>query len=188
LGLLEKKKAEIGKRLMNNKILAKESEETCAEYFINWVNDTYNLDYYVVPNEQEDSEIDVFAISKSGRPTLKLQIVTSRGKTLEMASKNKRRLKQGKKFIGSNVEWVEWIVKAIEQKEKKKYPIELMENLILLIEGCLPVPNPDFVVENFKTLSTSSFKCIYYVSKPILSSQRTEYTEKGYVVPIKDAF
>ena len=121
---------------MNDKILAKESEKTYAEYFINWANDTYNPDYYAVPNEQEDSEIDVFAISKSGRsPTLNLQIVTSRGKTLEMVSKNKRRFKQGEKFMGSNVEWFEWIARAIEQKEEK-YPVNLKGNLILLPESC----------------------------------------------------
>ncbi len=172
---------------MKDKILAKESEKIYAEYFIKWANDAYNLDYYVRSNEQEDSEVDVIALSKSGKPALKFQLVTSGGKTLENAAKNTRSLKRGGEFMTDDVEWFEWIARAIEQKEKK-YPVSLKENLILLIEGCQPTPDPDFVVENFKNFSTSSFKGIYYVSKPVLSSKRTEYTEKGYVVPIKDAF
>jgi hypothetical protein len=166
---------------------AKESEIKYAQFFIDWLNKTNNLDYQVLANQEENSPVDVYAVSKIRNSRLQLQLVTSGGSTMRLADANTRRLEKNEPLAVENVEWKQWIIDAIKKKDKK-YALAVRQDLILLIEGCLPVPNPQWIGETFQTLSRLTFRGIYYVSPPVESSSRACYIRNGFVVPIKNIF
>ena len=167
--------------------MCKESEVKYAQFFVDWLNNAYNLDYQTHANQEENSAVDVYAVSKSRNPDLQLQLVTSGGPTMRMADINTRRLEQNEEFIVEDVEWERWIMEAIKKKNER-YSLAVKQGLILLIEGCLPTPDPEWVKETFQSFSRLEFKGIYYVSPPIISSSKTNYARDGFVVIIKDAY
>jgi len=153
-------------------------------FFVEWLNETHNFDYEVVENNEEKSEIDAYATSKSNTfPNLNLQLVTSHGEVLKQSAMNTDSVMKGKDVIVGEVNIEEWISDVIKKKDKK-YSMESRSNLILLIEGRIPTPSP----QSIKGLDFSGypFKGIYYVSLPVISSQETAATKNGFVIVIKD--
>ena len=60
----------------------KDIELAYGQFFIDWVNKVYGFDYYVKPNEEEKSSIDVFGYSAS-KEVLNLQMITSNAETIK---------------------------------------------------------------------------------------------------------
>lgn len=159
-----------------------------SQFFIQWLNKkTCNMDYQVSENNEENSEIDAYAISKSNcYPKLNLQVATSHGEIFKRSAINTNRLKKGKDIIVGDVDIEKWIYDVIKKKDKM-YSSEVKENLVLLIEGHIPTPAPEDIPKS-QQYSDCPFKGIYYVSLPVYSSIETDYTKNGFVVPIKDMF
>lgn len=254
-----------------------------ANYFIQWLNKEHSRDYEVKENLEENSEVDIYAVSKSNRyPKLNLQVTTSHGDIFEQSAKNTDCIKKGcssdfheeefengftierlcevlnkdnlplkectikalndllkvddlykrliqedaasaelKKSIATyekeknelnlkranrlaieehysqetpksqkginagNFDIKKWIDDVIKKKNEK-YPPEVKKNLVLLIEGHIPTPAPVDISSIGHNYSSCQFKGIYYVSLPVYSSEETDYTKNGFVVPIKD--
>lgn len=153
-----------------------------SQFFIQWLNKTYKLDYQVSENTEENSEIDAYAISKSNcYPKLNLQVATSHGEFFKRVAINTNRLNKGKDIIVGDIEIEIWIYDIIKKKDEM-YSSEVKENLVLLIEGHIPTPAPEDIPK-LQHYSDYTFKGIYYVSPPVYSS--TDYAKKGFVVPIK---
>lgn len=161
------------------------SELQYGQFFIAWLNTEFNFDYKAVANNEEYSDTDVYAISNS-RGKLNLQIVSSNGPTLKLASQNKRRFQKNHDFQVLEVNASEWTTKAVTDKLQKFYSNP--EQLIIIIEGFLPTPTPEEVEEIFKSENDLPFKGAYYVSLPVRSSTNLSYETNGYIVTIKDAF
>ena len=53
----------------------KRRERALAEFFVERLNKTYNLNYRVFPNDEEASDVDIRAVSEGGE-TLNLQLKT----------------------------------------------------------------------------------------------------------------
>ena len=168
---------------MNRQDLKKQKELYYSKFFINWLNSVMDWDYQVVPNVVESSDVDVFANSDTSKPQLKLQNVTSNGETLKLAAKNKKHMEKDESFEVVGVKPEEWISKSIKDKEKKYG--NATQDLILIVEGFMPVPSPSEVSMMFAKHKNSPFKGIFYISLPVLSSTRLDYEDTGYVYPIK---
>lgn len=171
----------------------KDEELKYAKFFIDRLNHRYKLDYKAILNEKEekiDAEIDVYATSKK-YPTLNLQIRT-REKILKEISVNlyKQAKNTGQKavmgpVIDMNTE--KWIIEAIMAKEHK-YPLEVKQNLILLVIGDIgALFNEDYARRIFADFSNSDFKGIYSVHLPS-SPDESSYSHNGQIIAIKDIF
>ncbi len=169
-------------KFMKKQELQKLHELEYAQFFIDWFNGKYGLDYKVLPNKEEYSDTDIFADSDTQEQLL-LQNVTSGGEMLELAHVSAGQIQRGEQINAMQVRPLEWISKSIDDKEKKYG--NLAQSLMLLVEGFLPVPSPEEISGLSAKYKDSKFKAIFYVSPPVLSSTREEYEEKGYVYPIK---
>jgi len=156
-----------------------------ARFFVKWLNNTYGFDYVAKPNTEENSPIDIFAISSTGESRLNLQIVTSHGDVMKNRAKNQDAIKKGEALSVGDVNIEKWVLEAIDKKNKK-YPSDIKRDLILLIAGFIPTPEPDSVRKTLQSITRLLFKGIYYVSLPVISSQVTEYTRNGFVVQAND--
>lgn len=165
--------------------LKKQKELQYANFLVDWLNNSLSLDYRAFPNEEESSEIDIFATSASWKIKLNFQMVTSNGKTLKLAVQTKERIKKGLDIEVIDVDLVGWVSSIIEDKDRK-YPKREKENLVLVIEGFIPTPTPEEVEKSFKQYKRSDFRGIYYVSLPVISSTNQDYERNGYVVVIKE--
>lgn len=163
----------------------KSGELQYGQFFIDWLNTEFNFDYKVVINNEENSDTDVFGISKN-KERLNLQIVSSNGPTLQLASQNKKSFQKGQEFQVLEVNASDWTTKAVTDKLQKFYSNP--EQLIIIIEGFLPTPTPEEVEEIFTSEDGTPFRGVYYVSLPVKSSTNLSYETNGYVVTIKDAF
>lgn len=170
---------------MDRSDLQKKSELEYADFFVNWINTQAGFDYKAVVNPEENSEVDIFAISSTSNPKLSLQVVSSNGETMRLAADTSRRMTNGQEINLKEVELEKWILKAIRDKDQK-YPLELKRELILIIEGFMPTPSPTEVQNKFSDLSESPFKGIFYVSLPVSSSTNRDYEKNGFVVGIKE--
>lgn len=170
---------------MNSSILQKATELTYGNFFIQWLNNAFGWEFEAKANSEENSEIDIYALSVNDKPNLNFQMVTSNGETMRLAAETKQKINKGQDIELIAVQPIEWISKVIEEKDKK-YPLSLKENLILIIQGFMPIPTPEEIKISFKTYSSLSFKGIYYVSLPAVSSTHKDYEDNGYVIAIKE--
>ncbi len=158
-----------------------------GRYFIDWVNATYGLDYQSFPNHLQSSDVDVFAESLNQLPKLELQMVTSDGPTEQLMAETVRRLQRGLDIEVKEVKPIEWVSDVIDSKTQK-YPDNIKQDLILIIQGFMPTPDPRVIKKGFGKYTDSQFKGIYYVSLPVHSSLGAEDEKNGFVVAIKDCF
>lgn len=169
---------------MNIKNRKKVNELKITEQFLKWFNSTNKLDYKAEANNIDDSEIDIIGFSANNLSSLLFQIVTSEGVTLKLAIDNTKSFECGLGMKTIDVNLKEWVEKAINNKEKK-YPKEIKEKIILLIEGGPPTSTPGYLRKNLDDFSSSDFMGIYFVSRPVNSFPESEYTKNGFIYPIK---
>jgi len=157
------------------------NELKVAWFFIKWLNKENGTGFNIQDGEDENSEIDVRAVSDKGEE-LNLQIRTSAHDVLKTGPQNTKRFKKGLPIIVGDVDYPRWILEAIEEKENK-YPVSLKKETTLLLGGCLPTPEPR-IVERI-SIPPSKFKNIYYVSLPSSSFPIRKEVEEGYVICMK---
>ena len=72
-------------------------------------------------------------------------------------------------------------------KKEKKYPGDLVNNLVLLIEATVPSTNPDELSAYFSNGLETNFKGIYFVQLPIpMTSVEDKWGRTGFVFPVKE--
>jgi len=153
-----------------------------AQVFVKYLNQKHSLDYEAYNYPDEDSEIDAYATSVSGKPQLNFQNVYSGGEFEKTSIQNMRK-NEDEEMKRLDVEPHSWIFEGINKKEKE-YPEDVKKNIILLVEGYIPTPLPEevksIIPENFK----SGFLGVYYV-QPKATKDGT-FTGDGFVIPFKD--
>ena len=161
----------------------KDIELAYGQFFIDWVNKVYGFDYYVKPNEEEKSSIDVFGYSAS-KEVLNLQMITSNAETIKLAVQSRNNIKGGLEIKTIDVKGIDWILQAINKKVEINY--SNADELILIIQGFMPTPNPKEIEKCIPV--TVPFKGIYFVSLPKISFPCEDFETNGYIVAIKSAF
>lgn len=164
---------------INWKISKKQDEQKFSDFFAERFNKTYNLNYRIVPNNEEADDVDIKAISKEGE-TLNLQLKTGEP-DLERFWGRRKKLGSGWGIIDGNIEkLLNQIIKDAENHYANK------EKLILLItEKHEPIFDKNYALRISNIFKSSSFKGIYIVNLP---SFEGDYSSDGQVVAIKDMF
>ena len=160
------------------------NEHIWASVFINEINKQYNFDYNLVPERGENSPIDMYAVSESGKfPQLQLQL-THAVELPFMAYEAPISADYTKHPT----------VEAIERKyEKLQRQGADLSKLILVIQGYMnhDTANTVFADSTFHKYKKYPFQGIYYSAPAMLSGDvdnAQEPLQEGYVVAIKDAF
>jgi len=168
----------------------KEKELEVAIFFINRLNKRFNLDYNPILNNDEtkgESDVDIYANSKSNKEQLKLQITTHDGQILkDMAGLHKEADKNGTGFATGPVRDLEpekLISKAIKNKTYSD-----PSNLFLIVYtefGALV--NENWAKNNFPLLGQDNYKGIFWVRMPS-NSKYSSHPHSGQIVAIKNPF
>ncbi len=170
---------------MKEKYSSKDFENEIANFFIEWVNKEYSLDYRAQKNEEENSETDIFGISRSGKPKLFLQITKAEGDIDRVAWENYK----NKEMKTIDVELIKWVSDQIKNKNLHYQPSKLKEKIILLIPSdFLSNHNEKELLNKLKDFSTFSFKGIYLIQRPENEHFRTSDYKNGLVLPLKNSF
>ncbi|MDQ3018482.1 MAG: hypothetical protein M3Q64_01275 [bacterium] len=166
---------------MNESVnLKKNTERIWALVFVDYINKKFGCDYMVAAEFDENSFVDVRAVSESGdHPTLEMQLTYA----IEMP------------FIAYEPSDLDYTKKPTQEAIDRK--MEKFEergvdasNLILIIQGYMNRGNAKkaFADSSFKEYAHYPLKGIYYVSPPMISGETNESLQQGMVVSIKDAF
>lgn len=158
------------------------NEFVWASVFVSSINDSYGFDYTLVPERGEQSPVDMYAVSHSGKlPQLKLQLthaVELPFIAYEEAAKGANYTKQP-------------TIEAIERKYEKlhRQGADLSE-LILVIQGYMnhDTAHAVFSDKDFDKYAQYPFAGIYYVAPSMMSGDTEESVQEGYAIAIKDAF
>lgn len=157
----------------------KRSEQTLAEFFVEHFNQNCDLNYRVVPNIKEASDIDVYAIAENCE-TLNLQLKTGEPEE-ERFWGSRRKHGSGMGIIDGNIE--ELLAQIIQYSEKH---YANKENLTLLItERYQPVFDKDYALLISNKFRNATFKGVYLVK---LAAFDTNHPYEGQIVAIKDIF
>ena len=171
----------------------KNEEKEFAKFFISQLNNKYNFDYKIVPNDAEnvkDGDVDIFALS-SKHPKINLQLTTWERLYFERSAEASREAEStGSDFVwfrGPVLNKEKGVREAIIKKENK-YSQEVKKNLILLITGSLgPLLNDKYAKKIFADLSKSTFKGLYSVHFPS-SKENSSQPHNGEIIAIKNVF
>lgn len=166
--------------LAGRQVRNKRSDElTFARFFAERLNQFQELNYQVVPNNEESSGVDVFAVAEN-LETLNLQLKTGEP-WLEQLWGCMRKLKSGGWIHDGKFE--ELLGQIIRDSEKH---YASREKLILLVtERYQPVFDKYYAQRISAMFVNSTFKGIYIVKLPTLGA-RPPY--EGQIVAIKDIF
>ncbi len=170
----------------NNTPYRKESlEPYYAKLFIKLLNERYGFDYEYANCQEQSNSADALAISKAGKPTLKLQLCLAEGGIFKTNAINEKNWSKNKKFklfeYHPNNSWKQWITTAIQPKITKNYSD--VPELILIIQGYSPAPKKEQIEQYFHNkYHKTPFKGIYYVVP-----EQTIYPN-GYVAVIRTLF
>lgn len=159
----------------------KNDEHVWASVFVTSINQDHGFDYTLIPERGEDSPVDMYAVSKSGKyPKLSLQLTYA----VELP------------FIAYETPQTanytrQPTIDAIDRKYEKltRQGAEL-SNLILVVQGYmnLETAKATFADEQFLKYKDYPFAGIYYVVPPMFSDESDESLQDGLVMEIKDAF
>lgn len=157
----------------------KSSELVFARFFIERLNQNYNLNYHVIPDNEDVSDVDIQAIAKDHR-ALNLQLKTGEP-GLEQFWGTRIKQGSGMAIIDGNIE--ELLAQIIKDGEQH---YANTENLILLItERYQPVFDENYALYISKKLMDTTFKGIYLVK---LAAFDNIHPYEGQIVGIKDIF
>ncbi len=157
------------------------NEHIWASVFINEINRQHHFDYTLVPERGEDSPVDMYAVSESGKfPKLQLQLTHA----VELP------------FMAYEAPIAADYTKhptmeAIERKhEKLERQGANLGELILVVQGYMNQDTARTVFSDraFKKFKHYPFQGIYYAAPAMMSGDTDESLQKGYIVAIKDAF
>ena len=160
----------------------KNNEYVWASVFVNHINDRYAFDYIVEPQHDENSLIDMWAVSKSNTyPTLNLQLTYAIEVPFVAVIKNERIIDYSKQPTEDAIE------RKLQKFTLRNIPVH---NIILIIQGYMdPEAAKDvFADPSLEKYKTYPFQGIYYVTPPMISGETNEYIQKGFVATLKNAF
>lgn len=171
-------------------------EITHANFFLNWLNSSKGLDFIIDSNhKQEDTHVDVVAVSSKLGKSILMQNVAFRGEGLVYSnnmtvSGNPELIKLLPKFKAVLVPTQYDKKKSIQDyilKKERKYPENLVNNLVLLIEATVPSTNPDELSAYFPNGLETKFEGIYFVQLPIpMTAPEDKWGPTGFVFPVKE--
>lgn len=159
----------------------KNDEHVWASIFVAEINYDYDFDYTLVPERTEESPVDMYAVSKSGKfPKLSLQL-THAVELPFIAYETPQTANYSRQPT----------IDAIERKYEKlsRQGVDL-GSLILVVQGYmnLETAKATFADEHFMKYQDYPFKGIYYVVPPMFSDETDETLQDGLVMEIKNAF
>lgn len=157
------------------------NEHVWASVFVHSINQDHKFDYTLVPERGENSPVDLYAVSQSGKyPKLSLQL-THAVELPFMAYEPSPSADYSKKPT----------IEAIERKYEKltRQGADLTQ-LILIIQGYmnLAASKIAFADKDFLKYKDYPFAGIYYVVPPMFSAETDESLQDGLVIEIKGAF
>jgi hypothetical protein len=166
---------------MYNEETKRNNELVWASVFAHEINKQFGFDYTLVPERGENSPVDVYAVSGSGKfPQLQLQL-THAVELPFMAYEEP-----------SNADYTKQpTLDAINKKcEKLKRQGADLSKLILIIQGYMNQETAAIVFadSDFVPIRDYDFQGIYYVSPPMLSEEPSESLQDGFIITIKNAF
>lgn len=186
LWLVEVKLKKLQRNVVNNLMNSflntkKNSEYVWASTFVNYVNKTQGTNYRVIPEQEENSPVDMHLICEScAHQHLDLQL-THAIEVPFIALQDHMDVDYSKH---PTIEAIEH--KTIRLTEQKAD----LSKIILIIQGYM---NPEmaskvFADKVFAKYKQSRFAGIYYVAPPMISGETDEFVQDGLVVSIKDYF
>ena len=144
-------------------IVRKGLELFYANIFCDWLNDNYGCDYKAKINFIQNSDVDVFGISRSNLPELNLQLVASDTVEHKLAQSKVEIMDGAKVKVHAGAGNFDAIPNAIIEKEDKKYSNPA--DLILIIQSTFPTPqNLTEIISNLSQ-KTSMFRGVYYIQR-----------------------
>ncbi len=157
------------------------NEHVWASIFVASINQDYDFDYTLVPERGENSPVDMYAVSDSGKfPQLALQL--THAVELPFIAYEKP---QSANYTKQPT------IDAINRKYEKlkKQGVDITK-LILIIQGYmnLETAKVTFANEEFIKLRDYEFAGIYYVVPPMFAAETDESLQDGLVMEIKSAF
>jgi hypothetical protein len=171
-------------------------EITHANFFLDWLNSKRDLDFIVDSTHKgEDTHIDVLAVSEKLGKKISIQSVAFRGEGLVYSSNmtvsgNPELIKLLPKFKAVLVPTQYDKKKSIEEyinKKERKYPENLVTNLVLLIEATVPSTNPDELANYFPNGLETKFMGVYFIQLPIpMAAVDDKWAHTGFVFPVKE--
>lgn len=157
------------------------NEHVWASVFVTEINKQHHFDYKLIPERGENSPVDMYAVSESGKlPQLQLQL-THAVELPFMAYEEPISADYTKHPT----------VEAIERKyEKLERQGADLSNLILVVQGYMNYETAltVFADKTFKKFKDYLFQGIYYSAPAMLSGDTQESLQEGYIIAIKDAF
>lgn len=158
------------------------NELVWASVFIHEINKQNNFDYKLVPERGENSPVDVYGVSESGKfPQLELQLTHA----VELPFVAYEEPHKGADYTKQPT------IDAIERKHEKltRQGADL-SRLILIIQGYMNEETADLVFKDsvFEKFVNYEFKGIYYVTPLMVSGDTKESLQEGFIIPIKGAF
>ena len=157
------------------------NEHIWASVFVSGINKIHGFDYSLVPERGENSPVDMYVVSQSGKlPQLELQL-TYAVELPFMAYEQPAIANYTKQPT----------LDAINRKfEKLQHQGEDLGKLILVIQGYMnhETAKVVFADESFTKYKAFPFKGIYYVAPSMMSAETEESLQEGYLIAIKDAF
>lgn len=158
-------------------------EHVWASVFVRSINKQFGFDYFLVPERGEDSPVDMYCQSESGKlPELKLQL-THAVELPFMAYEDT-----------ANANYTNQpTIEAIERKnEKLQRQGADLSQLILVVQGYMNHSTAEkvFSEDVFEKYKQYPFQGIYYSAPSMMSGDADDPHpfQNGYIIAIKDAF
>lgn len=164
---------------INWKINKKENERIFADFFVERLNKTYDLDYCVIPNGNEADDADIHAVSKNSE-ILNLQLKTGEP-GLEQFWGTRIKHGSGMAIIDVNIE--ELLNQIIKDGERHYANTETL--ILLITEKQQPTFDAKYALRLSYKLKNTRFKGAYLVKLPAFD---TTSPYEGQIVAIKDIF
>ncbi|PSO44630.1 MAG: hypothetical protein BRC22_02235 [Parcubacteria group bacterium QH_9_35_7] len=177
---MKKKIAEVSVNVLIKRGLSTEKKDqdnfeiTWAKYFVDYINKEFNTDFVAQNNEQQNSDVDVFAVSSSGEfDTLNIQLTQIHpelfyeqiGGRKKFGSEVKPTRNYNHKTEIEKSSQMETKIKYLlkEAIDKKQIGYANPEDIVLVLQGYFQVDMVRRAIEELKEAPTWNFKGIYYV-------------------------
>ena len=157
------------------------NEHVWASIFVHEINQQHGFDYTLVPERGEESPVDMYAVSDSGKfPRLELQLTHA----VELPFMAYEQPISADYTKHPTIEAIERKYTKLERQHAD------LSRLILVIQGYMnhDAARTVFADKVFDKYKSYPFKGIYYTAPAMMSGDTDESLQEGYTIAIKDAF
>lgn len=169
---MKQKIAEVSVKVLIKRGLSTEKEDQdifeirWAKYFVDYINEKLNRDYSVENNKDQNSDIDVFAVSKNEDfDTLNLQLTQVHPEFFYEKAGGRFEFKDNLENEEDKIEImkIKYLLEDAIERKKKEYA--KTEDIILLLQGYFQVNKVKRAIDymNKKFIQDNNFSGIYYV-------------------------